>query len=357
MTAPRSPEPTALTPRAPSHTEEVRKVVKQLVTSQKLRKFAIKGQQWCDRRTEALIATELGYDAMRGDENSRKALFRRAANVRLAVEKTGEIPTDSGVDLEFEREDFVEAILSSSWSRQTWDVMRGKNETKMERNVKLLPVYAWAKEVRGFGALGLAIVTAEGAGLDKYIPGSETLRVRTIGEYRTVSGLWKRMGLAVINGERQRKVATKAGGEEQGYKPERRAECWVLTDSLLRAQMCSELRARKEAIAEDAAASAACEVRGVDFKGAKKVDALRPIIEEFGLEAQGHPTGPYGEVYARRKAHTSVRIELTADLPDKVDGRLSPLKWTPARCHADACRVMFKQLLADLRTEWRRASA
>lgn len=348
----------SLPANSPGHTEEVRGIVNHIALAQTLRKFAIKGQQWCDRRTENLIAAQLGYDPLGGDSVSRKAMFKKAASIRVAIEKTGDIPTDCGLATGIHMMAPLLAVLASKQSRQTWDAVRMVAERRMEDLARLLPVYAWARSVKGFGALGLAILTAEAAGWDLYIPGDdETKRQRLIGEYRTVSGLWKRMGLAVINGRRQGRVSGREAGLEQKYSPQRRAECWTLADSLLRSQMCSELRACRETILESQEASTWCVEQGFDVKEAKKVEQLRPIVEQFGLTAYGHSTGPYGDVYVRRKSWTTSRIALTEHMPSKTGDRVNPDKWTPARCHNDAARVMFKQLLVDLRTEWRRASA
>jgi hypothetical protein len=56
-----------------------------------------------------------------------------------------------------------------------------------------------------------------------------------IGSYKSASAVWKRMGLAVIGGERQRRIAG-ADALLHGYSPQRRAVAWNLGVSLMRAQ-------------------------------------------------------------------------------------------------------------------------
>ena len=356
-------------PRSPI--ESTRLVVTKLVQNQRYRRFAIKGQQFCDRRIEALIAGELHYDAFDEDETKRKAIFKQAAAIRVHVEKAAVAATTDqkpiGTDIvppellgssRLTQANLVKAILTGAESRATWDGMRTEHEVLLEQSARDLPVYAWAKAINGFGDRGLAIIVAEAAGTDPAGPDGEFGQRRTIAEYRTVSGLWKRMGLAVIDGERQKRTTGKRGSPEErqkyAYVAERRAECWVLGDSLLRAQLCSEVRACKEAIKASPDATKACAERGIEVRTAKKAETLRPIIDEFGLSAEPHPTGPYGEVYTRRRTHTAPRIAATKDLPAKVGGYSNPLKWTPGRCHNDAARIMFKELLKDLWIEWRR---
>ena len=56
-----------------------------------------------------------------------------------------------------------------------------------------------------------------------------------IGSYATVSRLWKRMGLAVIDGKAQGKRKDKKEADKHGYSPGRRSEMHVIGDCLLRA--------------------------------------------------------------------------------------------------------------------------
>ena len=50
----------------------------------------------------------------------------------------------------------------------------------------------------------------------------------------------------------------------------------------------------------------------------------------------GKPNGIYGEVYAKRRAHTEITH------PD----------WSKQHSHMDALRVMMKEVLKDLYLEW-----
>lgn len=272
-------------------------IVSQIVELQKIRRFCIKSQSRCDRSIESLIASALGYRPDQ-DEKDRKALFRRAGAIRRSVEKGGEGHADSDAHSRSALSSTLHLIPLSAASRKLWDDRRAEVEKKMARLAEQLPVFPFVQSVRGLGAKGFAVLVGEAG-----IP---------IGDYRTVSGLWKRLGLAVINGERQRKKSGAEDAAAHGYSPTRRSEVWAIcSDSLFRAQW-----------------------RGGD--------------EDAGTEA--HPIGPYGEAYARRRAHTAPRVEATADLP-KGD----PAKWSKGRCHNDARRVMTKALLVDLWVAWRQA--
>lgn len=84
-----------------------------------------------------------------------------------------------------------------------------------------LPVWSWCEAIRGLGAVGLGQIVGEAGDLACYA---------------TPARLWKRLGLAVLDGERQRKHANAAKALEHGYSPRRRSVVWVIGDSLIKQQ-------------------------------------------------------------------------------------------------------------------------
>lgn len=97
---------------------------------------------------------------------------------------------------------------------------RDRIEKELRKLAKSLPVYSWTSGIKGFGELNLAALTGE---------------CGDIGSYRSPSALWKRMGLAVINGGRQRRVADADLALEHGYNPSRRAVAYLLGECLVKA--------------------------------------------------------------------------------------------------------------------------
>ena len=92
-------------------------------------------------------------------------------------------------------------------------------ERMMKGLAEQLPVCDWVKSVRGFGVMNLACVVGETGDLSNYAnPGK----------------VWKRMGLAVFNGERQRKTTDKELAIEMGYSPRRRSTSYMLGDCLIK---------------------------------------------------------------------------------------------------------------------------
>lgn len=265
-----------------------------LAELQKVRRFCIISQSRSDRSMQAAIARSLGYDP-EADETDRKAVFRRAGAIIKAVE-AGE--SYDRLPLGDPRSEtlwsFLPLIPISAQSRAVWDEQREAAEREMRRLAATLPVMAWVKEhAKGVGELGLARLVGEAPLIDAY---------------QTHEKLWKRLGLAVIAGERQQRKTDKGEALIHGYSPRRRAESWsVCSDSMFRQQ----------------------------WRSGSDDDSI------------GTPNGPYGAVYAARKAYTLARIAETEALPFTDSS-----KWTRKRCDVDARRVMTKEFLRDLWRVW-----
>jgi hypothetical protein len=95
-------------------------------------------------------------------------------------------------------------------------------EKQLTKLVRKLPLWAWASEVRGLGELSLAGIIGHAAG--------------NPGDYKSVSAIWKRFGLAVLEGQRQRRVSDPDLALIHGYAPERRAFAYVVSCNLMKSQ-------------------------------------------------------------------------------------------------------------------------
>jgi hypothetical protein len=223
---------------------------------QRQRQFCIVSQSRCDRSCESFIARIIGFD-VNADEKARKAVFKRASDLRKAVEKGqgGEGLADPG-DRELRAlSACTPIIVSSAAARAGWDTLRLNTEKRMRQLARSLPVHGWVQTVPGLGDLGLGILIGETGDL---------------AGYATKERVWKRLGLAVIGGVRQSRRTNAEEAAAHGFSPKRRAEVWTIADSLFRAQ----------------------------WRGAREGVPARPI-------------GAYGEVYAARKAHTADREDWT----------------------------------------------
>lgn len=166
---------------------------------------------------------------------------------------------------------------------------------RMEALAETLPVWgSWAYGIKGLGARALAVIIGEAGNLDGYDDRSQ---------------LWKRLGLALVDGRRQGGLAKNAKAEtwvEHGYSKRRRSVMWVIGDVLVK-----------------------------------------------------QSKGPYRAVYDARKAYELDAAVLRGQIVEPASKRT---KSDPARfmsamhVHRRAQRYLEKKLLRDLLREWKVAS-
>ena len=179
-----------------------------------------------------------------------------------------------------------------------------ENELAMVKLAETLPVWGvWAKHVKGLGALQLAIIVAEST------RDEDDGVVTTIGQYKSKAGLWKRMGVATVDGIRQGGLLKTAKAEkwvEHGYSKRRRSRMYMVGAALLKAGDAT-YRAHYDAFKTEETARA--KARGLKVVPAAKIK--------------------------------------TGGEPDKI---------SEGQIHLRAQRKMEKTFLKDLRHEWRRAN-
>lgn len=186
-------------------------------------------------------------------------------------------------------------IMASIKARAPFDEIEALALKEMERLARTLPVWGgFAEGVRGFGAASLAIIVAEAGDLSLYPKKGH---------------LWKRMGVAVLDGTRQgglAKTAPKDAWIAHGYNRERRSRLWTIGDTLIKAQ------------------------------------------------------GPYREVYLARKEYERKRAEangLTVAPSAKIPAKRAAEFMSDGHVHRRAQRYMEKRLLRDLWQAWNHRKA
>jgi hypothetical protein len=172
--------------------------------------YAMESRKAADLRLGAFLRSELGWSRNK-PEKERKAIAEQAQ--ALLADPTG---------CQWEG-----VIIASVAARKPFDEIEKKSLKEMERLAELLPVWkAFGEGVRGFGRGSLAVIVAEAGDL---------------ANYSTKSKLWKRMGLAVMEGMRQGHVPKglsrddrNAAYIEHGYSPKRRSRVWNIGDALIK---------------------------------------------------------------------------------------------------------------------------
>lgn len=146
-----------------------------------------------------------------GDKDEASKLFDRAQKGDVEIDPT----------LRMALEPFLRGI-------EQFEPMRTAIEKELRKAGRQLPAWEWAGAVRGFGDLNFAALVGE---------------CGDIGTYRNPSCVWKRMGLGVINGERQRRKTNADEAALHGYNPSRRAVAYLLGDTLVKGNRDGTYRA------------------------------------------------------------------------------------------------------------------
>lgn len=195
---------------------------------------------------------------------------------------------------------------------------RNDYEKTLVQQVKKLPIYEWAKGISGLGDPSLAGIIGECSGYNM-----ETDELWSIGQMKSVSAMWKRLGLAVMGGVRQGDATaglSKNDWVEHGYVKTRRSVVWNVGECIIKAQW------RKE----------------------NTVHAYGKFYGEEKARLQAlNETGEYAEQAARIVER--MKKAGSKPLTENLAGRL-----TPVHINNRAKRHMTKRLIRDLFIEWRR---
>jgi hypothetical protein len=185
------------------------------------RNYAMEQRKRADLALGSFLRLMLGW-SLNADKETNDAARDRAAEliaIGEGVAKKGAAPGEDAAD-------FIEwrdVIAASIEARKPFDKIEAVTTKRMEELARQLPVWVeWGADVRGFGARSLAVIVGEAGDLSNYPKKGH---------------LWKRMGLAVIDGVRQGGLAKTAGAEawiEHGYNRERRSRMFVIGDTLVK---------------------------------------------------------------------------------------------------------------------------
>lgn len=192
----------------------------QLAELQAVRKFWIKSKNRQSNSLGAFIRLSLGWtpDLGEAESNAIKARAERIINAALK-----DLPQREDDEQFAER--YLATITAMGANINSMKSHVNNVELDMKKIARTLPVYEWAKGVRGFGELGLAVIVAEAGDLSNY---------------PRKGHLWKRFGLAPLEGRAMSTWRMKGGlsaddWKAAGYSPRRRSEMYaVIADPLIK---------------------------------------------------------------------------------------------------------------------------
>jgi hypothetical protein len=120
-------------------------------------------------------------------------------------------------------ERFADIISATELAREPFEAIEDRAVEEMTARAEQLPIWAtFGEPIKGFGPMSLAVILAEAGDLSNYSNHSK---------------LWKRMGLAVIDGLRQGGLPKGAGADEwiiHAYNRKRRSKVWNIGDALIK---------------------------------------------------------------------------------------------------------------------------
>lgn len=210
----------------------------------------------------AWVRTRLGW-SLDLSEKERKKIEKEAAKL---------IAAGGG---EYAR--FVDATKKSM---VPFEKIEAEETKQLEKMAVLLPVWhSFAESVVGFGKGSLGIIIGMTGDLHNYANRGK---------------LWKRLGIAVIDGQRQGSPGAKANAEDwirHGYSPKRRSLMWVIGDTLLKAQV----RKVKDVDGEDTGERVAKGKYGELYLRRKEIELAR-----VGLNKSGEPNRKHAHLRAQR---------------------------------------------------------
>jgi hypothetical protein len=292
------------------------RIIAVLASYAKRRRYAVKLQQKIDRAMESYIRIN-HTDWEPSASEAERAKFNRLvgkliekartvlADIQELRAKEDHVAADQLALAPGIAPDILQIVQITDASRAPADEVRKSSERHMLEAVRQLPVAAWIESVHGIGLPGLALLVAEAAALD-----SEAGRAVGLDGYLNPAKLWKRLGYAPFDGH--------AGStwKRDSWRPRK------LTD--------------EEWIAAPFSGSRYAVTYTLSLWLVNHQWEAPPKDKDGNPIGEGHPTGPYGEIYYKRRKYTD------AHRPD----------WTDDHKRKDGLRIAFKQFLVDLWKAW-----
>ncbi len=165
-------------------------IIDQIIETYRLRQDMIKAATKLQLQAQAIISRASGL----GKEDNVSSIFKAACEDPL--------------------HEYHFHVLPHSLALEPLENQRAAYEKELVKLVKQLPAYEFVKNTKGFGDLSFACIVGETGDFAKY---------------SNPAKLWKRLGLAVLDGKRQGNPGDKPTAEDwirHGYNKARRSVVW-----------------------------------------------------------------------------------------------------------------------------------
>lgn len=204
----------------PSHARPLSDTIAEIRYWHRQRVYAMEQRKRANLSLAAFLRTALGWSKALPDADRKRINAQALALIDMGEKEAKGKPLDAEEPAYLEWRD---VILASLAARAPFEAIESRAENEMGALAKSLPVWTeFGDPVRGFGAVSLAIIVAEAGDLS---------------DYPKKGHLWKRMGVAVLDGIRQgglRKTASADDWIAHGYNRQRRSRMWNIGDALIK---------------------------------------------------------------------------------------------------------------------------
>ena len=207
--------------------ESVEQICEALNECERMYSQTVAMRERINHRARAFIRTAMGYNPSDDDKKRQKLIADEASRVFAMIDAGEEVDGPLARHV-------VPFVLECLQSSEPFAISADAYKKRLEILAEKLPVWnEHGATIKGFGLLGLARIVGIAGDFNKY---------------DSVQKLWKRFGLAVINGSCQGRVSSKkvqdmddhekidrkAAWMERGYSPKRRAVMFTIGDSLVK---------------------------------------------------------------------------------------------------------------------------
>lgn len=201
------------------HRDDIEETVGEIRLLHRRRCFAMTQRIAADHALRCFVEGEFGWRKSMADADKAKI----KARVKAVLDIGEKLAVGKDVEITDDYESVCQVVESALMARGPMTEIEVNSSKSMVELAKTLPVYSWWQgNVFKDGAISLAVIIGEAGDLSQYSnPGK----------------LWKRMGLAVIDGVRQGGLTKGAAAEdwiEHGYNRVRRSRMFVIGDTLIK---------------------------------------------------------------------------------------------------------------------------
>jgi hypothetical protein len=197
-------------------------IIDEIIQLQRLLQTVIRSKTAMINQTKAIVRSAICTDADYEDDNetTRETAFGKKPR-RLTKDAQKRVADELKLIKGDPAHRLHNMVMTYGANEERFEVQQSEIEKAMSKLARSLPAYGWVRSVKGLGDKSFATLVGE---------------CGDIGSYKSVSAVWKRLGLAVMNGKRQGAPgdgATAQDWVDHGYSGKRRSVSWNARNQII----------------------------------------------------------------------------------------------------------------------------